>query len=124
MILVVDNLEQAVEFANDYAPEHLEICTENANEILPRLYNAGTIFMGNYTPESSGDYVSGLNHVLPTGANTKMFGPLSVESFGKKMQVQRMSKEGLAAIRHSAEVMAATEILPAHGRAISIRFDE
>lgn len=124
MILVVDNLEQAVDFANDYAPEHLEVCTENADAILTRLNNAGTVFVGNYTPEPSGDYVSGLNHVLPTGANTKMFGPLSVESFGKKMQVQRMTKEGLAAIRQSAEIMAATEGLPAHGRAISIRFDE
>lgn len=124
MILVVDTMEQAIEFANDYAPEHLEVCAEVADELLPRLYNAGTVFIGNYTPEPSGDYVSGLNHVLPTGANTKMFGPLSVETFGKKMQVQRMTKEGLAAIRKSAEVMAATEGLPAHGRAISIRFDD
>jgi len=124
MILVVEDLEQAVEFANDYAPEHLEVCTENADELISRLNNAGTIFVGNYTPESSGDYVSGLNHVLPTGANTKMFGPLAVESFGKKMQVQRMTKAGLTAIRHSAEVMAATEGLPGHGRAISIRFDD
>ena len=124
MIAIVDHLDEAVEFANDYAPEHLEVCTENYEELLPRLNNAGTIFLGNYTPEPSGDYVSGLNHVLPTGANTKMFGPLSVESFGKKMQVQKMTKEGLAAIRKSAEVMADAEGLPAHKRAITIRFDE
>lgn len=124
LIAVVDSMEEAIEFANDYAPEHLEVCTENAEEIMARLNNAGTIFLGNFTPEPSGDYVSGLNHVLPTGANTKMFGPLSVESFGKKMQVQRMTREGLAAIRQSAEIMAATEGLPAHGRAISIRFEE
>jgi histidinol dehydrogenase len=123
LIAIVDDMEQAVEFANDYAPEHLEVCAEQAEVLLSKLNNAGTIFIGNYTPEPSGDYVSGLNHVLPTGANTKMFGPLSVESFGKKMQVQRMTLEGLAAIRQSAEVMAATEGLPAHGRAISIRFD-
>jgi histidinol dehydrogenase len=124
LIAVVDTLDEAIEFANDYAPEHLEICTENAEEVMARLNNAGTIFLGNFTPEPSGDYVSGLNHVLPTGANTKMFGPLSVESFGKKMQVQRMTREGLAAIRQSAEIMAATEGLPAHGRAINIRFEE
>ncbi|MEI6044483.1 MAG: histidinol dehydrogenase, partial [Chloroflexota bacterium] len=124
LIAVVDSLDEAIEFANDYAPEHLEICTENAEEVMARLNNAGTIFLGNFTPEPSGDYVSGLNHVLPTGANTKMFGPLSVESFGKKMQVQRMTREGLAAIRQSAEIMAATEGLPAHGRAINIRFEE
>lgn len=123
LIAVVENLEQAIEFANDYAPEHLEVCTENAEEILPKLNNAGTIFLGNYTPEPSGDYVSGLNHVLPTGANTKMFGPLAVESFGKKMQVQRMTKEGLATLRRSAEVMADAEGLPAHKRAINIRFE-
>lgn len=124
MIAIVDTLDEAVDFANEYAPEHLEICTENFLELLPKMRNAGTVFLGNYTPEPSGDYVSGLNHVLPTGANTKMFGPLSVESFGKKMQVQRMSKEGLAALRKSAEVMADTEGLPAHKRAISIRFEE
>jgi histidinol dehydrogenase len=124
MIAIVDHLDEAVEFANDYAPEHLELCTENFEELLPKMRNAGTIFLGNYTPEPSGDYVSGLNHVLPTGANTKMFGPLAVESFGKKMQVQRMTKAGLAAIRRSAEVMAETEGLPAHKRAISIRFEE
>ncbi len=123
LIAIVEDMEQAVEFANDYAPEHLEVCADEAEVLLSKLNNAGTIFIGNYTPEPSGDYVSGLNHVLPTGANTKMFGPLSVESFGKKMQVQRMTHEGLAAIRQSAEVMAATEGLPAHGRAISIRFD-
>ena len=124
LIAVVENLAEAVTFANDYAPEHLEICTENYEELLPQLTNAGTVFLGNYTPEPSGDYVSGLNHVLPTGANTKMFGPLSVESFGKKMQVQRMTKEGLASLRRSAEVMADAEGLPAHKRAISIRFDD
>lgn len=124
LIAIVDNLDEAVEFANDYAPEHLEVCTENYEELLPRLHNAGTVFLGNFTPESSGDYVSGLNHVLPTGANTKMFGPLSVESFGKKMQVQRMTKEGLAALRQSAETMADAESLPAHKRAISIRFED
>jgi len=123
LIAVVDSLDEAIEFANDYAPEHLEVCTENAEAVMARLNNAGTIFLGNFTPEPSGDYVSGLNHVLPTGANTKMFGPLSVESYGKKMQVQRMSRAGLAAIRQSAETMAATEGLPAHGRAISIRFE-
>ncbi|HEX2910564.1 MAG TPA: histidinol dehydrogenase [Chloroflexia bacterium] len=124
MICIVDNLDEAVEFANDYAPEHLEVCTENYDELLPRLQNAGTVFLGNYTPEPSGDYVSGLNHVLPTGMNTKMFGPLAVESFGKKMQVQRMTKEGLERIRQSAETMAEVEGLPAHKRAISIRFEE
>jgi histidinol dehydrogenase len=123
MLAIVDSMAQAIAFANDYAPEHLEVCTENADSILPHLHNAGTVFIGNFTPEPSGDYVSGLNHVLPTGANTKMFGPLSVESFGKKMQVQRMTREGLAAIRQSAEVMAQAEGLPAHGKAISIRFE-
>ncbi len=123
MLAIVDNLDEAVDFANDYAPEHLEICTENYEQLLPRLHNAGTVFLGKYTPEPSGDYVSGLNHILPTGSNTKMFGPLSVESFGKKMQVQRMTLAGLAAIRQSAETMAEAEGLPAHKRAISIRFD-
>jgi histidinol dehydrogenase len=124
MIGIVESMEQAIEFANDYAPEHLEVCTENSDEVLPLLNNAGTVFIGNFTPEPSGDYVSGLNHVLPTGANTRMFGPLSVESFGKKMQVQRMTREGLERLRKSAEVMAAAEGLPAHGRAINIRFEE
>ncbi len=124
MVAIVDTLAEAVEFANDYAPEHLEVCTDNFEELLPQLHNAGTVFLGHYTPEPSGDYVSGLNHVLPTGMNTKMFGPLAVESFGKKMQVQRMTKAGLAALRQSAETMADIEGLPAHKRAINIRFED
>ncbi len=122
-IILVDTLEEAVTLVNEYAPEHLEIVTKNDDEFLAKIVNVGSVFLGRYSTESAGDYASGSNHVLPTNGFAKMFNPLSVESFGKKIQVQRLTKEGLAGIRKTIAVLADAEGLTAHKQASEIRFE-
>lgn len=124
LVAIVDKLEEAVAFSNDYAPEHLEIVTANPRELLSRITNAGSVFLGNYAPVPAGDYASGTNHVLPTQGYAKMFGPLSVESFGQYMQVQDIERHGLASIKKAIETLAEVEGLPAHRAAIAARFKE
>jgi histidinol dehydrogenase len=122
LIAVVDSLKEAVEFANEYAPEHLEIMTEDPKKIVEGIINAGSVFLGDWTTKSAGDYATGANHVLPTGGMAKMYPPLGVDCYGKWMQVQKCSKEGLQKIRKTIEVLADTEELPAHKASTSIRF--
>lgn len=122
-ILIVDKISQAVRFANDYAPEHLEIQTKNPEEIVKQVKNAGSVFLGNYACKGSGDYATGANHVLPTSGTAKMFSPLSVDSFGKMMEVQKVSKNGLAKIRETIETLAEIEGLPAHRFSATVRFE-
>lgn len=122
LLAVVDSLEEAVEFTNEYASEHLEIMTKNYLEIVKKINNAGSIFLGNFTSKSSGDYATGANHVLPTGGMAKMYPPLGVETYGKWMQVQKCTKEGLGAIKDTIEIVAATEQLPAHKNSVTVRF--
>ena len=124
MILTVDSLEESIEFLNDYAPEHLEIITENDEKYLKMVINVGSVFLGNYSTESAGDYASGSNHVLPTNGFAKMFSPLSTESFGKKIQVQRLTKKGLGNIRKAIAAIADAEGLPAHKHGSEIRFKD
>lgn len=122
LIALVDNLDEAVKFTNNYAPEHLEIMTKNYQKVVDAIINAGSVFLGNWTSKSSGDYATGANHVLPTGGMAKMFPPLGVDAFGKWMQVQECTKEGLKKIRKTIEVMAEVEQLPAHKNSTAIRF--
>lgn len=124
LFAVVDSMEKAVDFANEYAPEHLEIMTRNADLLVKKVINAGSIFLGNFTAKASGDYATGANHVLPTGGMAKMYSPLSVESFGKWMQVQKCTKRGLLKIKKTIEVIAEIEQLPAHKNCVSIRFNK
>lgn len=119
---VVDSLDEAVAFTNEYAPEHLEIMTKNADGIVKKISNAGSIFLGDWTSKATGDYATGANHVLPTGGMAKMYPPLGVDSFGKWMQVQKCTREGLRKIKDSVETVAAVEQLPAHKNSVSIRF--
>lgn len=121
-IIEADNLNEAIDFINEYAPEHLEIMVKNPEKIVAQIQNAGSVFLGNWTTKSAGDYATGANHVLPTGGMAKMFPPLGVDAFGRFMQVQKCTKEGLKKIRKTIEVMAETEQLPAHGNSVSIRF--
>ncbi len=121
-IVEVDTIEDAVEFINDYAPEHLEIMTNNPEKIVPLVQNAGSVFLGPYTTKSAGDYATGANHVLPTGGTAKMYPPLGVDAFGKWMQVQKCTKEGLRQIKNTIETVAIVEQLPAHKNSATIRF--
>ena len=122
--VLVDDLDQAVAIANEYATEHLEIQTNNAQVLAKKITNAGAIFLGNHTPVSLGDYLAGSNHVLPTGEQAKFSSGLSVMSFLRSQQVVSYSKEALHDIRTQLKVFAEAEGLPAHSEAVQIRFDD
>lgn len=122
LFAVVDSLNEAIEFTNEYAPEHLEIMTKNVGSLVKKIMNAGSVFLGDWTSKASGDYATGANHVLPTGGTAKMYPPLGVDAFGKWMQVQRCSKGGLQKIKDTIETVAEVEQLPAHKNSVSIRF--
>ncbi|HBB02347.1 MAG: histidinol dehydrogenase, histidinol dehydrogenase [Candidatus Peregrinibacteria bacterium GW2011_GWF2_38_29] len=119
--IIVDSEEQACEITNEYAPEHLEIITKNPRKTLKKINNAGSVFLGEYSSEPLGDYASGANHTLPTSGYAKMFNPLSAESFGKMMQVQKISKAGIKRLKKTVEIIAESEGLTAHKKAITIR---
>lgn len=120
--VVVENWDQAIEIANTYAPEHLEITMENYMEIKDRIINAGSVFLGKYSSEPAGDYATGSNHVLPTNGFAKAFEGLSVNSFLKKIEFQTVSKSGLESILDAVNILASEEGLPAHANALNIRF--
>lgn len=122
LLAIVSNIEEAINFTNEYAPEHLEIMTKNNRLIAGKINNAGSIFLGDWTSKSSGDYATGANHVLPTGGMAKMYPPLGVDAFGKWMQIQKCTKAGLKKIKETVEVIAGVEQLPAHRNSVSIRF--
>lgn len=122
-ILLVDTMHEAVQFSNEYAPEHLEIATAEPERLLPLISNAASIFLGVHTPVASGDYATGSNHVLPTGGAARTFGPLSVESFGRWVQVQSVSRDGLLGLRESVVALAEAEGLEGHARSIDVRFE-
>ena len=106
---------------NEYAPEHLIIASEKAEELCSKIKNAGSVFLGNYSPESAGDYASGTNHSLPTNGTAKTFSGVSVDSFVKKITFQKLSKKGIENIGPAVEKMAAAEKLDAHKNAITVR---
>ena len=114
----------ALDFVNGYAPEHLSVSVADVEEAVARLRNAGSLFVGPWAPESAGDYASGANHVLPTGGLARSSGALATESYGKYVQVQRISREGLAAIRETVGTIAEAEGLIAHKRSVEVRFEE
>ena len=119
--LLCENKKQALSFSNRYAPEHLILSFENFEEILPEIQNAGSVFCGSYSPESVGDYASGTNHTLPTSGFAKNFSGVSVESFGKWISFQEVTKEGIQTLGKIVENMAEAEGLDAHKNAISFR---
>jgi histidinol dehydrogenase len=124
LIVLAPNRDAAIGFVNDYAPEHLSVVVEDVEEAVARLRNAGSLFVGAYAPESAGDYASGANHVLPTGGLARSCGPLSTEDYGKFIQVQRITRDGLSTIRDAVESIAEAEGLIAHKRAVEVRFEE
>ena len=123
-VIYADTLTEAMEFSNSYAPEHLILATDNFESLIPSIINAGSVFLGNLTPESAGDYASGTNHTLPTSGFAKAFSGVSVDTFLKKITFQHLSVEGLKNIGPTVEVLAAAEGLIAHKNAISIRLEQ
>jgi len=123
-IMLVDNLAEGMEFSNLYAPEHLILATENYEQLIPLITNAGSVFLGNLTPESAGDYASGTNHTLPTSAFAKAYSGVSVDTFIKKITFQHLDANGLKNVGNTVEVLAEAEGLQAHKNAVSIRLKE
>lgn len=121
--VVMEDQEIALELINDYAPEHLIIAVKEEEKVLENIYNAGSVFIGNFTPESVGDYASGTNHTLPTYGYAKNYSGVSLDSFVKKMTYQKINPEGLKSLGPVVEVMAANEQLEAHKNAVTVRLN-
>ncbi|MGR5266913.1 histidinol dehydrogenase [Vibrio astriarenae] len=124
LIIISESLTQAVSISNYYGPEHLIVQTKNPRDLLPLLDNAGSIFLGDWSPESAGDYASGTNHVLPTYGYTRTYSSLGLADFSKRMTVQELSKEGLLNLAPTVVTMAEAEGLDAHKRAVTIRVEK
>ena len=122
-VVLVADLLAALEVVNAYAPEHLSVDVPDLEAFVAGVRNAGSVFVGPWAPELAGDYATGANHVLPTGGLARGCGPLAVETFGKYLQVQRITERGLAELRPTITALAAAEGLAAHGRAVDIRFE-
>jgi len=122
--IVLNSIDECVELSNSYAPEHLIIASENFNQLVDTITNAGSVFLGNYSCESAGDYASGTNHTLPTNGFAKNYSGVSLDSFVKKITYQELSKEGINNIGKAIEIMAEAEELIAHKNAITLRLNE
>ena len=121
--IVCDTLDQCVELANEIAPEHLEVVTEDPRALLPGIKNAGAVFLGAWSPEPLGDYLAGPDHVLPTSGTARFFSPLSVDSFLKSMSVIEYNQETLAPVKDEIITLALSEKLTAHANSIQVRFE-
>jgi histidinol dehydrogenase len=122
--ILVENSEIALELLNEYAAEHLILAVENAEEIAEKVVNAGSVFIGNYSCESAGDYASGTNHTLPTNGYAKSFSGVSVDSFVKKITFQKLTEDGIKNLGRTIEIMAEAEGLHAHKNAITVRLEK
>lgn len=122
--IVLNSINECIDFSNQYAPEHLIIASEQANKYADDISNAGSVFLGNYSCESAGDYASGTNHTLPTNGYAKSYSGVSLDSFVKKITYQELSIEGISNIGKAIEIMAEAEELMAHKNAVSIRLKE
>jgi histidinol dehydrogenase len=123
-IIVVKTLEEAVEMTNEYAPEHLIISTRYYMGVAANIVNAGSVFLGNYTPESAGDYASGTNHTLPTNGYAKAYSGVNLDSFIRKVTFQQITQEGLTNLSNAIILMAESEELQAHSNAVKVRLLE
>jgi histidinol dehydrogenase len=120
-LIFVENAAIALDLINEYGPEHFIICTENNDFYVDNIENAGSVFIGNYTPESAGDYASGTNHTLPTNGYAKNYSGVNLDSFMKSMTFQKISESGIQAIGKAIEIMAEKEGLQAHKNAVTLR---
>ena len=119
--VVIQNLEEAIKFSNEYAPEHLILSVKQLSKYEKLINNAGSVFLGSYSPESAGDYASGTNHSLPTSGFVKSFGGVTVESFMKSITTQKLSKRGLKSLSDTIITLAELEELDAHANAVKVR---
>ncbi|MEZ8033629.1 histidinol dehydrogenase [Vibrio crassostreae] len=124
LIIIAESITQAIAISNFYGPEHLIVQTKNPRELLPLLDNAGSIFLGDWSPESAGDYASGTNHVLPTYGYTNTYSSLGLADFSKRMTVQELTADGLKGLAPTVVTMAEAEGLDAHKRAVTIRIEK
>lgn len=120
-LILVNSIDEAIEMSNEYAPEHLIIETKDYMQVAERIVNAGSVFLGPYTPESAGDYASGTNHTLPTNGYAKAYSGVNLDSFMRKITFQEITREGIMNIGPTIETMAANEFLDAHKNAVSVR---
>ena len=122
-LIFVEDAQIAIDLINDYGPEHYILCVEEEDLFLDQIINAGSVFIGNYTPESAGDYASGTNHTLPTNGYAKQYSGVNLDSFMKSMTFQKISPEGIKEIGKTIELMAEAEGLHAHKNAVTLRLD-
>ena len=120
-LILVSSIDEAIEMSNEYAPEHLIIETKDYMQVAERIVNAGSVFLGPYTPESAGDYASGTNHTLPTNGYAKAYSGVNLDSFTRKITFQEITREGIMNIGPTIETMAANEFLDAHKNAVTVR---
>ncbi len=121
-IIVLSSMDEVMQMVNAYAPEHLIIATDNASLLVESVINAGSVFIGHYSPESAGDYLSGTNHTLPTNGHARAYNGVNLDDYVKKITFQQITREGLISIGAPIMKMAETEELKAHSNAVSIRF--
>ena len=124
VIIVASSMEEAIDLMNIIAPEHLEVMTQNAFELLPYIKHAGAIFLGENTPEPIGDYIAGPNHTLPTGSTAKFYSPLNVENFMKKSSIINFSKNAINELGEACALLADTEGLTAHAKSVRVRLED
>ena len=121
--ILLKDVDSCIEFSNLYAPEHLILAIENAEKFIPKISNAGSVFLGNYSCESAGDYASGTNHTLPTNGYARSYSGVSLDSFLKKITFQHLTEKGIQNIGHAIELMADAENLFAHKNAVTLRLN-
>jgi histidinol dehydrogenase len=124
VIIVASSMKEAIDLMNEIAPEHLEVMTNNAFELLPKIKHAGAIFLGQNTPEPIGDYIAGPNHTLPTGSTAKFYSPLNVENFLKKSSIISFSQEAIDELGEACALLADTEGLTAHAKSVRVRLNK
>ena len=124
ILIVMENFEDQIDLINEYAPEHLIISTKNYTGYIDKITNAGSVFLGEYTPESAGDYASGTNHTLPTNGWARSYSGVNLDSFLKKITFQEITKQGIKSIGPAIEIMAAAEELDAHKNAVTLRLND
>lgn len=122
-IILLGDMDEVMEFSNDYAPEHLIINHRDARSLCNRVTNAGSVFIGPYSPESAGDYASGTNHTLPTSGYARSYSGVNIDSFTKKITFQELTPEGIKSIGHAVETMSENEDLMAHKLAVTLRLN-